>query len=231
MLKLAHHVSDRVVTNAATAYPYKKNTLSILGHGIDTALFAPDGTIPERPPFLLSVGRLSPIKDLMTLLEATHRLRQRGYDIRCALVGDAPERDRLYAQAVRRKVQALNLSDIVQFIGAVPNHYVAHWYRRCFAHVNLCPTGALDKAALEAMACGKPSLIANEGFRDSLGRWADWLVFRHGDPEDLSRKLEQLSGVQQQVVGTDLRRNVVERHSLERLVGLLLALFQRVKCT
>jgi glycosyltransferase involved in cell wall biosynthesis len=233
-LKLAHHVSDHMVSNAATAYPLKQNRLSILGHGIDTTLFAPDGIRPECPPFLLSVGRLSPIKDLLTLVEAVHLLRQRGYAMRCALVGDAPGRDRLYAQAARQKVRALGLNDTVQFVGAMPNHRVVHWYRRCFAHVNLCPTGALDKAALEAMACGKPSLVANEGFRESLGKWADWLVFRHGEAEDLSRKIErllQLNRVQQRAIGTDLRRKVVERHSLERLVNRLLTLFQQVKRT
>jgi glycosyltransferase involved in cell wall biosynthesis len=228
ILKLAHYLSDRIVTCAETAYCYKHDKLVVTGHGIETSLFSPDGTAPENPPLLISVGRFSPIKDLMTLVEAVHLLRQRGYTIRCALVGDAPERDRRYAEAVRQKVQTLELKDTVQFVGAVPNDHVVDWYRRCFVHVNLCPTGALDKAVLEAMACSKPSLVANEGFRQTLGPWTDCLLFRHKDPESLSCKIEgllQRSDAERQAIGADLRQNVVEQHSLERLADSLVRLF------
>lgn len=231
VLKLAHHLSDRIVTSAETAYHYKHDKLVVVGQGIDTTIFSPDGTEPENPPLLLSVGRLSPIKDLMTLIEAVHLLRQRGYSLRCALVGAAPQRDHPYAEAVRQKVQALGLQDTVQFVGAVPTEQVVHCYQRCFAHVNLCPTGALDKAALEAMACGKPSLVANEGFRETLGPWAGWLLFRHGDPEDLSRKVEwllQWSDAERQTIGADLRQSVVAQHGLERLAECLVDLFAKV---
>ena len=231
-LKLAHNLSDRMVASARAAYRYKYDKLAVVGQGIDTDLFCPDGAEPENLPLLLSVGRLSPIKDLMTLIEAARLLQQRGYEVRCALVGDAPKRDRAYAEAVRQKVTGLELNGMVQFVGAVSNEQVAHWYRRCFAHINLCSTGALDKAALEAMACGKPSFVANEGFHETLGRAADWLLFRHGDPQDLAQKIErlmQLDETERQVIGADLRQSVVERHSLKRLADILVGLFHEVK--
>jgi glycosyltransferase involved in cell wall biosynthesis len=231
-LKLAHHLSNRMVASAETAYCYKHDKLVVIGQGIATDLFSPDGTTPESPPLLLSVGRLSPIKDPMTLIEAMHLLRQRGYNIRCALVGDAPERDHSYLEAVCEKVRGLNLQDTIEFAGAVHNEQVVRWYRSCFAHVNLCPAGALDKAALEAMACGKPSLVANDGFRETLEPWPDSLLYRHGDPEDLSRKIEQLlqrSDAELEAIGTDLRRNVIARHSLERWADCLVDLLAEVR--
>jgi glycosyltransferase involved in cell wall biosynthesis len=229
ILKLAHHLSDRMVSINESSYPYRHDKFTPLGHGIDTDLFSPDGTEPEKPPLLLSVGRLSPIKDPITLVEAVHLLRQQGHEVRCALVGEAPERDKAYAEAVRQRVRELSLDGVVQFVGAIPNDQVVHWYRRCFAHINLCPTGALDKAALEAMACAKPSFVANEGFRETLGRWADWLLFQHSNFKDLAQKVQQLlqmSSSEQQVMVTDLRRSVVEQHSLERLADNLVALFE-----
>jgi glycosyltransferase involved in cell wall biosynthesis len=232
ILKLAHHLSDKMVSINESSYRYRHGKFVALGHGIDTDLFSPDDTQPDNPPLLLSVGRLSPIKDPLTLIEAVRVLQQQGYEIRCALVGEAPERDRAYAEKVRQRVSELGLEGVVQFVGAVPNQQVVQWYRRCFAHINLCPTGALDKAALEAMACSKPSLVANEGFQETLGRWATDLLFSHGDSQDLALKLRHLLEMdeeQRRMMSEELRQSVVERHSLERLVERLVTLFEELR--
>jgi glycosyltransferase involved in cell wall biosynthesis len=231
-LKLAHHLSDCMVASAETSYRYRHDKLVIVGQGIDTDLFSPDETEVAYPPVILSVGRLSPIKDPITLIEAVYLLRQRGHEIRCMLVGDASVGDRAYAQAVRQRMRELGLESVVQFVGAVLNDQVVHWYRRCFAHVNGSPPDhSLDKVALEAMACSKPSLSSTLGFRDTLGRWADWLLFRHGSPEDLAEKIEQLlklDAVQRQIIGAELRQSVLEKHSLEGLTDRLVQLFEQL---
>jgi hypothetical protein len=41
-LKLAHRLSDYIVTSLPTAYPYKHDKLRVIGQGIDTDLFVPD---------------------------------------------------------------------------------------------------------------------------------------------------------------------------------------------
>lgn len=235
-LKLAHHLSDRIVTSSETAYRYHGDKLMVVGQGIDTDLFSPDGMHCERRPYLLSVGRLSPIKDPITLVKAVQLLRNRGFDIECSLVGNASERDHDYAVAVREKVEEWGLDGIVRFAGSVSGGRVVDSYRNCFAHINLCPTGALDKAALEAMACGKPSIVANEGFRPTLGPWANRLLFRHGDPYDLSLKLEsvlRLSRDEHEEMGRALRRSVVQHHSLrglgDKIVGICENLREQVK--
>ncbi len=228
-LKVAHYLSDQIVTSATASYRYKHDKLTVVGQGIDSDLFSPNGTLSDDPPLLLSVGRLSPIKDPMTLIEAVYLLRQRSYSVRCALVGDAPDRDRHYATAVRQRVQALDLQDSVQFIGAVPNEQVVKWYRRSFAHVNCSPSDhSLDKAVLEAMACEKPSLSSTLGFRESMDKWADWLFFRHGDAKDLAGKIErllQLSDAEKRPIGNHLRHAVMTQHNLEGMTQRLLALF------
>src|SRR4030095_4048346 len=40
-VRLAHFFSNRMVTSLSHAYPYRKAKLSVIGQGIDTALFAP----------------------------------------------------------------------------------------------------------------------------------------------------------------------------------------------
>lgn len=228
-LRLAHHLSSRMVSINPASYPYRHDKLTCIGHGIDTTLFEPAEVAPAGPPLLLSVGRLSPIKDPLTLVRAVALLRERGHDVRCALVGDAPERDRAFARQLREDVRAMGLDGVVHFTGALPYEAVGHWYRRCFAHVNGSPADhALDKAGLEAMACAKPSLSSTLAFRETMGHRADHLIFRHGDPADLADKLMALlafSPAELAGIGRELRARLVEMHDLEGVADKLLAVF------
>lgn len=233
MLKVAHRLSTRVVTSVATAYPYRRDKVVVVGQGIDTDLFAPDGTPPEQPPMILCVGRLSPVKGHSTLLQAVQLVR-RGSNrpFRVVIVG-APARsgDATYARLLREQVANLGLEDTVIFQGAVPMDDLPAWYRRCTANVNLTPTGFGDKVAWEAMSCGRPCVAANEGFRDSLGAHADQLLFPHGDAEALARRLQwvlSLSVEHVARVGAELRDGVVRVHSLKGLASRLVDLFREL---
>ncbi len=228
ILKLAHHLSDRMVASVATAYPYRKDKLVVIGQGIDTDLFCPDGSPPEEPPMILCVGRLSPVKDHPTLIRAAALLRERwGKPFRVVILGGpARVQDEPYVRSLHQLVEELNLQDIVSFHPPVPQSALPNWYRRCTVHVNLTPTGFGDKVVWEAMACGRPCLAANEGFRETMGEWAKGLLFQHKNAEDLTEKILALlkqSPEQLAIIGKSLRQSVVECHSLRRLVDRLVS--------
>jgi glycosyltransferase involved in cell wall biosynthesis len=234
-LKLAHYLSDRMVASVATAYPYRHDKLTVVGQGIDTSLFSPDGGVrPEDPPLILCVGRLSPVKDHPTLLKACARFQERwGPSFRVILLGGpATPQDVRYVRSLQQQVRDLDLEEVVIFEPPVPMTSLPAWYRRCTVHVNLTPTGFGDKVAWEAMACGRPCIVANEGFRESLAQSADRLLFRYGDPEDLAEHLywvlsqDERKRVQ---IGINLREQVVRLHSLNRLADRLMALFREVR--
>lgn len=228
VLKLAHHVSDRIVSIDGGSYLYSHDKLVQLGHGINTQRFAAETTAGDDIPLALSVGRLSPIKDLITFVDAIHQLRRDGLQISAAIVGGTSESDEAYGEAVRERVGELGLREAIQFVGPVPYREVVAWYRRCLVHVNLCPAGALDKAALEAMACGKVSMVANESFRQTLGQYADRLLFRWGDAIDLAERLRALLATrasERETIGRYLRARALELHSLDRTVDKLVNVF------
>ncbi len=141
---------------------------------------------------ILCVGRLSPVKDHPTLIRAAALLRERwGKPFQVVILGGpAGPKDELYVRSLHRLVEELNLQNIVSFHPPVPQSALPNWYRRCTVLVNLTPTGSGDKVVWEAMACGRPCLAANEGFRETLGRWATDLLFRHGDAPDLAQSLK-----------------------------------------
>lgn len=233
-LKLAHHLSDRMVASLETAYPYKKDKLVVIGQAIDTDLFAPADTLPEEPPMILCVGRLSPVKDHPTLLRATAILRQKLHKpFRVVILGGPlSESDQAYVSQLEEMVKKLDLKDLVEFVPPRPQQELPRWYRRCTMHVNLTPTGFGDKVALEAMACGRPCVVANEGFRETLGRYADQLLFKYGDAEDLAKRLEKILTMpvaQREVMGVYLREQVIKMHSLQRLIEKLFELMSKLR--
>jgi glycosyltransferase involved in cell wall biosynthesis len=95
--------------------------------------------------------------------------------------------------------------------------------------VNLTGTGFGDKVALESQACGRPTLTANEDFRETLGRHAGRLLFRHGDAVDLSARLRDLltlSPDERDDMGRYLRDRVERLHGLTGLAERIVALLQ-----
>jgi glycosyltransferase involved in cell wall biosynthesis len=233
-LRLAQHISTLMVSANTSSYPYATHKLRSLGHGINTSLFSPRISSQHVPlPLVLSVGRISPIKGLTTLIDAIHLLKTRGYPVKCALVGDVPDRDRAYAKSLKHKITALDLLNTVEFISGIPNAQTVHWYHRAFAHVNCAPPDhSIDKAVLEAMACGKPSLSSICGIKDTMGKWADRLIFQHADPLDLAGKIKMLltsTDAERQAMGIELRQNVVMGHNLDHLADQLVALLSSLR--
>jgi glycosyltransferase involved in cell wall biosynthesis len=98
--------------------------------------------------------------------------------------------------------------------------------------VNLTPRGFGDKVAWEAMSCTCPCLVANDDFRETLGEYAEALLFCHQDSEQLSLRLQQileLSGQERAQIGWYLRQQVIKLHSLDRLASKIVEVIQMYK--
>ncbi|UKO98439.1 glycosyltransferase family 4 protein [Nostoc sp. UHCC 0870] len=233
-LKLAHHLSDRMVASVATAYPYKLDKLVVIGQGIDTNLFCTNQqNIDNKTPLILCAGRISPVKNHLTLLKATALLRQRwNRQFKVLILGSIPNREgELYFQSLKAITEQLGIGDIVDFKLGVPMLELPQWYQRCVVHINLTPTGFGDKVAWEAMSCGKPCLVANEGFKETLGQYQEELLFRYEDVEDLVKKLMNILTLptqEQENIGYYLRKQVISRHSLDNLSQNILSLIKQL---
>lgn len=220
-LKVAHFFSNRMVTSLPNAYPYHKNKLAVIGQGIDTTLFAPAASVAADDGMILCVGRISPVKNHATLLRAMALLPAR---IRLVILGAAASaEDQACAAGLRQLAPELGLEARVVFAPPVPPDELPAHYARCAAHVNLTPAGFGDKVAWEAMSCGRPCLVANEDFRETLGEQQDALLFR--GENDLAAKLSALLGktaAERDAIGLYLRSQVERLHSLPRLAERIL---------
>ncbi len=203
----------------------------VTGHGIDLEHFAPVAGPrgePAAPARILSVGRLTPAKDPLTILDALARLVAAGRDVHLDLVGGglAPG-DGPFGDGVRARVAALGLGPRVAMHGARPYREVPELYRRATLLVNASLTGSVDKVVLEAMACERPVLTCNESFEHvfrSLGADAERLVFAPGDGAGLAARISALldsGAAERAALGTRLRRIVAAEHEVDALMARL----------
>jgi glycosyltransferase involved in cell wall biosynthesis len=232
-LRAAHHLSDRMVTSVPGAYRYRQDKLSVIGQGIDIEHFSPSARGVDEPPMILCAGRISPVKDHKTLLRAAALLREHLGHFQVVILGSAARpSDEAYIESLGVSVRELGLEENVIFRPAVALEEMPDWYRRATLHVNLTAAGFGDKVALEAMACGVPSVVANVDFRETLGRHHEQLFFRPGDATDLSRKLSSvltLPGKGRVEMGSYLREQILRLHSLTALGRRLVDIFERLR--
>jgi glycosyltransferase involved in cell wall biosynthesis len=225
-LRLALASCKYAVTAVPESFPLQSPKVLAFGHGIDTEFFRPDAQCPlDDPPLIVQVARLMPIKHQETLLRAVAAVP----DIRAALIGGTPPgQNPAYLDDLKALVRDLGITDRVTFTGGLQAEAVRDFYRRATVSVNLSPPGLFDKAALESMLVGVPTIVCNSAFDALLGDHAERLrITAPDDGSGLAARLQSLlalSSEEHGAMGLDIRERVKAAHSLDRLMDRLVAL-------
>ena len=235
-LKLGLKMSWRVVSAVPTSFPYETSKLRVIGHGIDTTFFAPTisqqqaGTTASQA-IVVQVARLAEIKHQATTIQAIAQTSASLTFIGGVQEGYPTE----YKRELEGLAEQLNITDRVHFVGDLPPTEVRNWYQRSAIAVNMSPVGLFDKATLESMACGVPTIVSNSEFADLMGDYRDLLLVDHPkDVEGLQNRIHQLLSLSQKEraqIGLTLRENVVKRYSLSGLVERLVAVLRSGELT
>lgn len=229
-LAAAHRVSDVVLTAVEESCPIRSEKVRVVGHGIDTEKFEPVSREPRSGIVLLSAGRMAREKKYDLLIEAVSasRIEAASGDITVRIVGSpCVERDHQYLSELKRLVEKKGLERIVEFRPAVPYTRVHEEYAACDVFVSTHVRHSLDKAPLEAMACGKIVLTTNQSFLPVLREYSDGLIADDADPGELARRIVQVARMQpseRERLGLALRQTVVQEHSLDRLMKKVAAI-------
>jgi glycosyltransferase involved in cell wall biosynthesis len=171
--------------------PEKVTTIHLAANPIFTGEHAPDEIVRTAAKygvgrgFILSVGTLEPRKNLPTLIQAYHRLRQQHhFDAPLVLVGGAGW---IYDE-IFRSIAELQLTDFVRHLTGVSDIELAHLYRAAGALAFPSYYEGFGLPALEAMHSGCPVLASNRGsLPEVVGAAAISL-----DPDDLDAWVEGL---------------------------------------
>ncbi|HVW66394.1 MAG TPA: glycosyltransferase [Candidatus Peribacteraceae bacterium] len=212
-LRLALLLVRNVFSASAAGMPLNTKKSVITGHGIDTDVFAPDEAVNREPGFLIHVGRITASKHIPALLDCVAALPH----ARLLLAG-APvtTQDEAVLAAARDRMDQPDLHGRVD-IRSVPPKDIPDLLRKADVFIHASDT-SLDKAVLEAMACGCLVVSAAAAFRDILPE--PCRAGRDTMAEAVGSMLA-LPSDQQDALRKTLRRIVEDHHSLRRLIRLL----------
>ncbi len=231
-LRLVHLFASQMVTASHESFNLPSNKLTVLGHGIDMHKFAPLSTLPQTRR-VVAVGRLSPIKHYETLIEAVALLQQRsGFnDVVFQIAGGTtPQQGEAYTQSLHDLAEQLGVSNVIEFMGPVAHEDIPNLLHTASLSVNLCPTGGVDKAVIESMAAGVPTVVRNATFIDLLDNQRDLLWCQDLDPTCVAEKLAHLLKMdadKRHEIGLQLRERAKQQYDLDGLVERLVTVFEK----
>ena len=230
ILRAATFFADRVLTSTPAGFRLPTPKLRVIGQGIDTRRFAPLARSNSGSEFnILHVGRLSPIKQIETLIETAAQLMrsQPGVRIVVTLAGGAStEADHAYERRLREQAQALGIAESVRFLGSVPFPQVHQLYATADCMVNPSVEGALDKTVLEAMSSGLPIITSNASYEPVVGGDLGYWVVGRSDPAAIGeriRRLMEMSPCDRHALGARFRAIVERDHNLANLAARIAA--------
>jgi glycosyltransferase involved in cell wall biosynthesis len=129
-------------------------------NGVDPARFPVAGPEPEVPT-LVFVGRIDPLKDIITLIRAFGIVREQIPEARLRLYGTAPKGGAWYQKLCTDLVEDLGLQDSITFEGQSSS--VGEAYASGHVVVLSSISEGLPFTILEAMACGRPNIGTEVG--------------------------------------------------------------------
>lgn len=175
--RLIHAVSRELADECHTIFAAAEDRVWLTYSTVADTVGAPMLPAPALPPvlptapFLLSVGRLVPIKGFATLIRAFAAARLPA-EVRLVILGEGPQRGELEALA-----NSLGVGDRVDLVGWHPS--IAAWLAAARGFVFASRGEGLARAVLEAVSAGLPvaagrSVGVTEGVDDGrLGRLLD----------------------------------------------------------
>lgn len=224
----AYHMRDAMV-NLGVA----DSKIKIVYFGTDTIKFRPnlDGKEIRKKlelgdgPVILSTRSLLPIYDVASLVRAIPRVLKDVRDVRCVIVGDGSERERLIALT-----EELGIASVVCFAGPVSGDEIPQYLAAADIHVSTSLSDAgLAASTAEAMACGLPVIVTDSGEnRIWVKDGAGGCVLPAGDAEALADKIIYLARKpdERKRFGAYNRRIIEERNNyyieMEKMEGVYL---------
>jgi glycosyltransferase involved in cell wall biosynthesis len=188
--------------------------IEVIHNGVDLGFFTPDPATPRSPePSFLYLGRLRRYKRVDLVLEALHRVRERGVAATLAIAGRGDDEARLRATVAR-----LGLGSAVRFEGFVSEERKRELLRGCWATVIASPREGWGITNVEAAACGTPAIAADApGLRESVRDGETGILFPADDAGALAAALERLASAPAETAALGVRaRRFAEGFSWER---------------
>jgi polysaccharide biosynthesis protein PelF len=220
--RIAYNLSDAITTQFEANQMLQKfegapdQKLRIIRNGIEIDDYlgvVPDGE--QRPPRVVLIGRVVPIKDIGTFILAISLLRKFVPDVEAVIIGPADE-DPRYASECGKIAAQHGVQSILKFAGRVPD--IKYFLARSDVFVLTSLSEAQPLSLLEAGAAGLPAVVTDvgscreilEGATDEVDPQPGGIVTATGDAPAIAQAIAKilLDPSMKQRMGLALRRRV-----------------------
>jgi glycosyltransferase involved in cell wall biosynthesis len=206
----------------------KDGRLSVLANGVDVDRWQPNAIARREAreelgiadDFLwLAAGRLEPVKDYPSLLNAFARADRRA---QLMILGAGP-----LESVLKQMAEALGIARRVRFAGFRTN--VERWMQAADGIVLSSRYEGLPMVLLEAGACGVPAVATDvAGTREVILKEETGWLAAAGDPDGLATAMNRLMHTpakQRRELGARARQHVVRNFSLDAVLDRWEALY------
>ncbi len=226
-VRLMTALTNVVATSSAQGFLLPTKKLIILQQGIDTELFAFKPKLSEAQITLMSIGRITPSKNLVWSIDLVNDLKKNGQQVRLVIIGEAGRAgDTDYVRTLQEQITKLQLQTEVEIRGAVANADLPLTLSQADILINCSHTGSLDKVVLEAMSTGTLVVTSNVAYREMFGRMSvNVFADSYADLLARTQALINLVPEARHTLQQELRSEVVTHHNLDSLVRKITELY------
>jgi len=209
VLRVAHKLTNGVLTATAGSCPISSSKIHVVGHSIDISMFKKKIGVDFPISKFIHVGRFDPSKNIELIINALKGFREGGQDITFVNIGSPSGKNN--EKYFKKIIEDNNLGvDKVwlDFKMAIPRYLISEEMQKHNAFIHAFE-GSLDKAVLEATFMGLPVVTINPEYLKIFGSWnLEDKSKNHGLSEEL-KHLFTLSEV-------ELQKEVDRRYELAK---------------
>ena len=215
-------VSSRLTERLAATIGFPQERIVTIRNGVDVIRFSPDRREAARRLFAYdpdtivvgAVGRLNPVKDHQSFLQAVLACRRQGLMFKTVLAGDGPLREQLEGF-----LRDHRLGDHVTLLGNRSD--VENVLASLDLFVQSSVSEGLSNTVLEAMASGVPVIATNVGGTDELvSNGETGLLVPASDAGSLSAAICSLAldAARRKAMAQASRLRAVEQFSIAQMI-------------
>jgi len=228
--------SQLALDHDAETYGYPRESMQVVSGAVDVVRFDPAREVPDGrrwlgiPPHAFVVGivaRMQTHRRYEDFFEAIRRMVDAGCDAHAIVVGRGTNQKNVGWQPVEK----LRLTDRVHFPGYIGGENYVGMVKAFSAKVFLVPgSDGTCRAVREAMAMGKPAVVAKRGMLPEIVDDGVTGIVFDGSADGLFNALMHLSGDRSRSseMGRAARRKAVERFSLDVQARTVLQIYEKV---
>jgi glycosyltransferase involved in cell wall biosynthesis len=213
--RLMYNISKRYLKNADLIIVTSKAQESFvrnLGYpnvvhiptGVDINYFKPHPKKPSKIKTILYVGRISPEKNLESVIRAFKKCEFS--DVRLVIVGKGP---------LLNKLRSKYVSENILFTGYVPESEKLKYLQNSDLFVSATKMELMSISVLEAMATGLPAITSRiEAFEEFVTRDVGVMI-------DLDRNFEDnLKSVFEELIQDNKKREMMSKRARQKMINL-----------